>query len=106
MKKLAFFLAACGLALLANPTTSLAQTTPPAVYTGCAASDSHCWADTGFSRGYSFGANNSTAACEAEGQRANEYANYYRAQLRTTENDNLVLYWDYYADGIYSGHSN
>ena len=105
MKKLSLFLATCGLALLANATPALAQTTPPSVYTSCASSDSHCWADTGFDRGKAFGANNSTAACEAEGQRANQYANYYRSQPSSQENSNLILYWDYYGDGIYTGHS-
>ena len=106
MKKLAFLLATCGIALLANTAPALAQSTPPNTYTSCSSSDSNCWANTGYERGYSFGANNPTSACEAEGQRANEYANYYRSQPASQQNNNLILYWDYYADGIYTGHSN
>jgi hypothetical protein len=107
MKTLSIFFATCGLALLANisPAQAQYQTTPPPVYTSCSNTDSNCWANTGASRGAVFGQSNSTAACEAEGQRANQYADYYRSQPRTTENDNLVLYWDYYADGIYIAHS-
>jgi len=107
MKNLSFFFAACGLALLtsAAPAPARYQTTPPPVYTGCAPSASSCWADTGYCRGCFFGRDNSTAACEAEGQRANEYADYYRSQPFSQDNNNLILYWDYYADGIYTGHS-
>lgn len=107
MKNLTFLFAACGLALLASTTPAQAQyqPTPPPVYTACANTNSGCWADTGFDRGKAFGKDNSTAACEAEGQRANQYADYYRSQPRSQQNDNLVLYWDYYADGIYIGHS-
>jgi len=104
MKKLSFFLATCALALLANTTPAQAQTTPPPVYTSCASSDYTCWADTGYSRGIAFGANNSTDACNAESQRANEYANYYRSQPYSQQSNNLTLYWDYYADGIATGH--
>jgi hypothetical protein len=106
MKNLSFFFAACGLALLTNATPAQAQyqPTPPPVYTSCAPSASGCWADTGHKRGISFGNNNTQAACEAEGQRANTYANYYRAQPQTPDNQNLVLYWDYYADGIFVGY--
>ena len=105
MKNLAFFFATCALGLLANTTPAHTQSTPPPVYTSCATTDSHCWADTGFERGLAYGDNNSTAACEAEGQRANEYANYYRSQPSTQETNDLILYWDYYADGIYIAHS-
>lgn len=98
MKKLSSFFVACALALLAN--AAQAQTPPP-VYTGC--SSSSCWADTGERRGIAFGNSNSQAACEAEGQRANEYANYYRSQPQTPDSNNLTLYWDSYADGIFVG---
>jgi hypothetical protein len=46
----------------------------------------------GVGRGLGYGANNSTAACEAEGQRANQYAHYDRSQLQTQETNNLTLY--------------
>jgi len=107
MKNLSVFFATCALGLLANiaPAQAQYQPTPPPVYTGCAPSASSCWADTGYERGYAFGRDNSTAASEAEGQRANQYADYYRSQPWTQDNNNLILYWDYYADGIYSGHS-
>lgn len=106
MKKLPLFFAACGVALLATATPALAQSTPPPVYTSCSVADSHCWADTGEARGKLFGANNSADACVAEGQRANEYANYYRSQPFSQQNNDLTLYWDYYADFVYMSHEN
>jgi len=111
MKNLSFFFAACGLALLTNVTPAQAQyqPTPPPVYTGCANSNYICWADTGFERGIAFGQNNSTATCNQESERANAYANYYRTnpqpQPYPEYNNNMVLYWDYYLDGIATGHN-
>ena len=108
MKNLPLFFATCALGLLATVAPAQTQNTPPIVYSSCANSDYICWADTGYDRGQAFGRNNSTDACNQESDRANAYANYYRAnpqpQPYPEYNNNMVLYWDYYADGIATGH--
>jgi len=107
MKKLSLFLATCALGLLANVTTTSAQTPPP-VSTNCGTPTQYtkpCWADTGYARGGNYGASCSYNDYLAESQRANSYADYYRAQPYSDENACLTIYWDYYLDGLYTGYS-
>jgi hypothetical protein len=106
MKKAFLFLATCGLALLANAASAQVYLPPPPVSTSCAPEDYTCWAYTGYDRGVAYGANAGLEAYLAEAERASAYAEYWRAQPFSQHQNNMVLYWDYYLDGLPAGYYN